>query len=307
MPWTKGETNRIFLSMRSPVNRLRGNHSVTRQVQGVRLTLPRSHMLPVYARVKPTYGQNLVELAAGLAQRLEDNGPLTVLDIGANVGDSALQIAARTGARVLCVEADPYWIDYLHRNVDGNDAIAVEEVLLLPEGSAVGTASAVRDHGTTRFVEEAGATPAMPMATAAEVRARNPRFDRLRLVKSDTDGYDPVLVPAAAQAWADSGPVLFFEFDPELARKAGYDPNAMWPALMELGYTDLAIWDNAGDALGQLAIGDAAERAQSLEPKPIEYGYHFWDVAARRSDDDAAAAVFDALVPHPFDPRPGVA
>jgi hypothetical protein len=109
-----------------------------------------------------------------------------------------------------------------------------------------------------------------------------------------------VLVPALARAWQDCAPVLFFEFDPALARATGADPNELWAALAELGYDRLAIWDNAGDPLGQLPVAEAAEQARTLEPKPIQYGYHFWDVAACRHDDAAGRAVFDDLVPDPF-------
>ncbi|HWD53445.1 MAG TPA: FkbM family methyltransferase [Acidimicrobiales bacterium] len=303
MPWTKAETLRIFASMAAPSRRLAGSRRIERTVQGVRLSLPRSHLLPVYARVKPSYGQNLVQLAAGLAApRPADGLPLRVLDIGANIGDSALQIAAASGAEVLCVEGDPYWVGYLHDNVDGNPAITVEEVLLVPEDRELPGMSPVRDHGTTRFVEGGPDTGGLPASTATELRRRHPGFDRLRLVKSDTDGFDPVLVPAAARAWADSGPVLFFEFDPELARKAGNPPNHLWSELAALGYARLAVWDNSGDPLGQLDVGDAPRRAGTLEPKPVELGYHFWDVAACRADDDPAIRVFDELVPMAFDP-----
>lgn len=287
--------------MVAPWRRLAGSRPVERSVQGVRLVMPRSHLLPVYASVRPSYGQNLVALAAGLASEgATEQLPLRVLDIGANVGDSALQILAATDAKVLCVEGDPYWVGYLHRNVDGNPGVSVEEVLLLPDDRDQAGMSPVRDHGTTRFVEGA-AVGALPSSTASDLRRRHPEFDRVRLIKSDTDGFDPVLVPTAARAWADSAPVLFFEFDPELGRKAGNQPNDLWPELAALGYARLAVWDNAGDPLGQLDVGDAARQARTLEPKPVELGYHFWDVAACHADDEEAIRVFDQLVPLPFD------
>ena len=87
----------------------------------------------------------------------------------------------------------------------------------------------VRKGGTTRF--EAATASAVPAVSTRAPRKRHPDFDRLRLVKSDTDGYEPVVVPARGSR--------------------------------ELGYT-------------------------------------FWDVAARRADDDAAAAAFDALMPVSF-------
>jgi FkbM family methyltransferase len=292
-------------SMKFPWRRVGQDKAVQRTVQGVRMTMPRNHMLPVYARMKPNYGQNLVELAVALA-KAEPDEPLKVLDIGANIGDSALQISAASGAHVLCVEGDRYWADYLHRNVDGNDRMSVEEVLLLPSdvhafGSA---ATAVRDHGTTRFVSGEAGSDAMPSATATAIRDRNPEFANLRLVKSDTDGFEPQLVPAVARAWAATKPVLFFEYDPILARKVGIDPDALWADLAALGYSHVAVWDNAGDPLGQLDINEVSQHTSSLEPRPVHLGYNFWDVAVSHADDAVGRAALEALVPKPFSVTP---
>jgi FkbM family methyltransferase len=304
VPATKQERIRTYARTVFPYpwRRFMGQRTVRRTVQGVELYLPWSHLLPDYARSKPTYGQNLVELAAGLAARAD--APLRVVDVGANIGDSTLQIIARTGARVLCVEGDPYWAKYLRMNVGGQSGVTVEEVLLTAAQGDWSASAPVREHGTTRFVQDTGRLGALPAVSAGELRARNPEFESIRLIKSDTDGFDPVLVPAAASAWRDCGPVLFFEFDPILARAAdNRDPSLIWSALAELGYSRLAIWDNGGDPLGQLDIGEAAAQARTLEPRPVEHGYYFWDVAACRADDDDAIAVFDALVPEPFSVR----
>lgn len=286
-----------------PRRRLLGDQRMVRRVQGVTLEMPRSHMLPVYARLRPKYGQNLVELAAGLKAAAPDE-TLAVMDVGANIGDSALQIIARTGARVLCVEGDPYWVRYLRANVGSEPNAVVAEVLLAPDDTDWSAASPVREHGTTRFVTDAEGDRSQPLATAAELRRQYPEFDRLRLLKCDTDGFDPVLVPAVGSAWRDTHPVLFFEFDPTLARLTGNDlPNKVWDDLAELGYDRLAVWDNAGDPLGQMDISDAVEHARTLEPRPEHYGYHFWDVAACHADDQAARDVLNALVPEEFDVR----
>lgn len=292
-----------LIASMTPRRRFMGDQPVVRRVQGVKLEMPRSHLLSIYARLRPTYGQNLVELAAGL-QEASAEGPIAVLDVGANIGDSALQIIARTGARVLCVEGDPYWVRYLHANVDSEPNAVVAEVLLAPDEAEWSAASPVREHGTTRFVMDSEGDSSQPLCPTSELRRSFPEFDQLRLVKSDTDGFDPVLVPAVASAWRDAHPVLFFEFDPTLARLTGNeDPNRIWDDLAKLGYDRLAIWDNAGDPLGQMDIGAAAEHARTLEPRPVQYGYHFWDVAACHVDDAVGRKVLDGLVTEPFDVR----
>lgn len=302
MPVTRLQRGQAFVRLNMPWRKLWPQRVVKRRVQGVDLYLPWSHALPDFATLGPRYGQNLIALAVALEKGFPaDGGPMQVMDIGANVGDSAAQIIAATSAQVLCVEGDPYWADFLRRNLGDNPRAVIEEALLTPDDSDWADVSPVRSHGTTRFEAGAGGPDALPALAMGALRKKHPAFDRLRLVKSDTDGFDPVLVVAAAETWSDASPVLFFEFDPGLVRKAGNpDPNAMWDKLSKLGYTRLAVWDNCSDALGQMDIADAARHAATLDPRPDHLGYHFWDVGACKADDAVALAAFDALVPDSF-------
>jgi FkbM family methyltransferase len=303
MPARRQERFRVKLRASLPWRKALGRRAVRREVQGVPLWMPWSHLLPDYVRARPTYGQNLVEVAAGLAARRgPGDGPLQLLDIGANIGDSALQVLHRVDGRAVCVEGDPYWLDYLHRNVDADARVAVEEALLTPTEDGWGDVQAVRHDGTTKFVHSGTGDGAMARLSTRALRDKHPGLEDLRLVKSDTDGFDPGLVVAVAQTWSDRGPVLFFEFDPVLAREVGNDdPHAMWAQLADLGYRRVAVWDNTGDPLGQLDLADAGRYSARLEPAPVELGWHFWDVAVCRADDTAALAVFDQLVPLPYE------
>ena len=278
----------------SPVRRALPNRTVRRRVQGVDLYLPWSHRLPDYAWSTPTYGQNLGDLAGELGKDPAAT-PLRVVDVGANIGDSALQILARTPARVLCVEGDPYWAAYLDRNVGGVADVTVVECFLTTPDMPWSGASPVRTTGTTtHFVEDVSS--AVVSISVPELRARYPEFDAVRLIKSDTDGLDVSLVPELITTWRDCSPVVFFEFDPGLSRDAGFDADLLWPRLAELGYTRAAAWDNAGRPIGQFDVADGAQHSAVLTAGRKQLGYHFWDGAVRRADDAAAAAAFDVLV-----------
>jgi FkbM family methyltransferase len=258
------------------------------------MVLPWSHRLPDYAAANPAYGQNLVELARLLAT---PERPLTVLDIGANVGDSAMQILNATDARVLCVEGDKAYLDFLRLNVGDDPRVTIVEGLLaVGDDRSAGTA--VRSGGTTRFVEGDG--DAMPTVSTDALRQQNPDFADLRLVKSDTDGYDVTLVPAVAATWKDARPVAFFEYDPELTRIAGHDPAQVWTDLADLGYRDVAVWDNGATPLGRTTTQDITSHTASLDAtsgRPWSQARTYWDVAVVHEDDEAGRAALDALVP----------
>lgn len=269
------------------------DRSVVREVQGVRMSLPWSHRLPDYARMVPAYGQNLVRLVELLGS---DEGPLTVLDVGANVGDSALQILSVVDAKVLCVEADGFFLKYLHGNVGGDTRVTVQESLLTTGESDVPMAP-VRVGGTTRFEPGISDLTASSVSTD-ELRGSHPEFDSLRLAKSDTDGYDVELIPAIARTWSDSAPILFFEYDHQLSRRAGNDPLAVWADLAALGYETVAVWDNFGEPVGRFGIADMGRAAGVLDERtPKGRAHSYWDVAAVHTGDVTGQEAIAALIP----------
>jgi len=273
------------------VRRAFGNRSVRREVQGVSLAMPWSHRLPDAARLHASYGQNLVALAVGLG---EVDRPLGVLDVGANIGDSALQILAKADARVLCVEADPEYLPYLERNVGLDGRCVIEFGLLVSDAAEAYGLGAVRNGGTTSFVPGGGG--AAPALTVADLPGRHPQLPPIRLVKSDTDGHDTRLIPPLARAYAASRPVLFFEYDPQLTRAVGRtDPSAVWAELRSAGYSTVGVWDNFGNPIMVLPIEEVSARAAILDKPFKERGYHYWDVAAVHAGDLGGTAVLERL------------
>lgn len=283
---------RTRVSMRERLRRHFGKVVVTREVLGAKLTMPWSHRLPDYVTAFPGYGRNLVDLAA----ELHADAPLTVVDIGANIGDSALQILARVEARVLCVDGDPYWLPFLRRNTDAEPRITIEEALVVAE-VGVATLAPVRQQGTTRFVTstaEIGAT----QITANQLRERHPEFADARLIKSDIDGHDCRVVPLLAHAWQDASAVLFFEYDPGLTRRVGDDhPERVWDELEALGYVHAAAWTNFGAPVGSGSLAALRAAAAVLDAPADDHPFDYWDVALAKAGDDAAAQAFQRLAP----------
>ena len=148
---------------------------------------------------------------------------------------------------MLCVEGDPYWTRFLRLNAGSDPRVSIEEVLLLAQDSGGAGLRPMRHLGTTTFLESDGGDSTAPELSVDQLRSRHPDFGEVRLIKSDTDGFDAALVPAAAREWESSRPVLFFEFDPLLTRQAGNDdPQRLWGDLAACGYEHLAILGQHG-------------------------------------------------------------
>ena len=282
---------RVRLGLTSRARRVFPNRRVRRSVQGVTVTLPWSHRLPDYAEALPDYGQNLVAIARILGG-IESPKRMSIIDVGANVGDSALQILNAVDADVICVEGDPYWLPFLRENTSRDPRVHIVHAMLLPSlPDGPKRFNAVRANGTTRFVP-GGAKDTGSTTTAESLRASLFDLAPMRLIKSDTDGFDVRLLPDLARAYADTVPVLFFEFDPPLARETGdRNPERIWGELIALGYERCVVWDNFGGLLGSWSTVELPKVAAVLEYSFEKRGYHYWDVAAIHTDDPHNIAI----------------
>lgn len=275
------------------VNSWMPDKPVRRVIRDVEMVMPRRHLLHYLATPPSPYGLNLIRLAEELARR---EGKLTLLDVGANIGDSALTVLDKVPGRAVCVEPDPEWLVYLHRNTDHRDDIAVEDSALLPPSKSMGFTIVHEELGSSRLVPTvAGSGP--PTISTDELLTRHTELADVRLIKSDTDGYDVMLVPALARTFSPSRPVIFFEFElvttglatPELA------PESVWEQLIELGYEDAVLWTNVGDLIGPARVESLINRTGELR-RQVEAGSSaFWDVAVAHRDDTVGLQVLEAV------------
>jgi FkbM family methyltransferase len=258
------------------------------------MLLPRRHVLPYLATDSSPYARNLVDLAALLA---EGEDTLVVLDVGANIGDSTLMIREGVRCRTVCVEGDPQWLSYLEANVGNLPDVAIEASLLSPSESA-GYASIVHEEAGSSRLVPADAGSGTAMLPAVELISRHPELERVRLVKTDTDGFDVALVPVLARIFERSRPVIFFEFDAVPTRLATPDlePSGVFEELASLGYDRAVVWTNGGHVLGTSLVSELAARSVVLDGDADARGYHFWDVAVAHRDDPEGIRALRAIV-----------
>jgi len=207
--------------------------------------LPPDHLLAEYQKDLPFYDRYFIEF---LRRYAVINPSLCVIDIGANVGDTALAVlTAAPNARVICVEGSPYFLRYLRLNTGCFDSVQVIDGVVAHRR---GNWSLVTKNGTGHLVEN----------LMADISSRNiyTPDDILKLAgncgsqiwKSDTDGHDiPMLLGSFDEIISDCE-VVWIELYPIGNISANVD---IEPLLTRIGGLqidrEVVIFDNYGHLL----------------------------------------------------------
>jgi FkbM family methyltransferase len=229
-------------------------------VGGAELALPLSHELPFYRNDHPLYGEAVGRIAAALA------GP--VVDIGANVGDTAAIVRAHSDAPILCVEGDDVFFDLLARNVGQLGDVELERAFVRGSEPRAPSEGVERARGTARLVGGGGRTKPL-----AAVLADHPRFAEPALLKLDTDGMDVPILLANVDLIERLRPTLFFEYDPHLGAHPG-----VFAALAGIGYREAVVFENTGEERETVPLADAARLAEIHRDYTGHRGTRYADV-----------------------------
>ncbi len=213
------------------------------------IKIPLSHPLRQNVDVHPYMNHNLGRLALYISKK---RGNVKVIDIGANVGDTVAYIKNYVDAPVLCIDGDKKYLDILKQNVAKYSNVASCLTMVGSENKS--TNLALKKERGTAFVTESA--EANTMRTIDNILEEFPSFSDSSLVKVDTDGFDTIILKACAEYLKARQPILYFEFDPYLARIQNDDPFSIVPYLKECGYEYIIFYMSNGEYLLSCTLSD---------------------------------------------------
>lgn len=222
------------------------------------MLFPPSHDLPSFVANSPRYDTLLPEFLRFL--RNDRPKKLLVVDVGANIGDTALLAAAKVGPqniRIICLEADEQYLPILKANTENID---VEIICAIVGSSSKEEHVALRrsQGGTGAIVTSSRAAPVLALDDILINQAPD-------LIKIDTDGYDIEVLRGARQCLQTISPHLFVEYSPYHVRVHGREePINMFSLLRNMGYSTTIIYDNAGYPICLLDL-DSRELAMIVD------------------------------------------
>lgn len=255
-----------------------------------RLTMKFSHPLPFMLSRFPHYDTLVPRLARALRER---DGEVRLIDVGANIGDTASLVLDAVAARILAIEPDPDYFHYLRKNTQ--DLAGVTCVR-----AALGDADDVSDVALTKVAGTAHMTRGGG-ETLDTLLVAHPEFAAAQLLKIDTDGFDFKVMRGARRFLVATRAAVFFELAPEYYEKVGREnPLEVFAFLRELGYASFVFYDNEG----WLVFSGTADDVRIFE-QLIQYARakgHYYDVLALHATHREFATTFVAAERSVFAP-----
>ena len=275
-----GQANRIRYRLLRGTRRLRlfvSDPAVTFSLGAFNLRLPLSHELPFYRRKFPDYACNLGKVSFHARRKYPD---LTMIDVGANIGDSVAMVHGYSDHPVLCLEGEPRFFQLLKENTRNLPAVEIEQTFIGAPGDHVGSIAVRLGNAQVRL----GPTPGQStICTLTEALGRHPRFASAKLLKIDAEGFDCRIIAAETKLLKVNKPILFFEYYPKCSEFVGQKAFPVFTTLSSLGYSMILIYQNVGSYFMSLTL-DQVDALEDLHHFISNQG-GFCDVVAFHTED----------------------
>lgn len=268
------------------------------------IRFPAQSRIPQSYNFYPNYGREL----ALLTQLVTEKYPNAIaVDVGANVGDTIALIRQKSAAKVYAFEGDPTSLGFLRANAATLQNVEIVE-RFLDETLHTATTSVEKSGWNNTLRPTAGGTP-VEFTTLDSHFKNHPAAARIKLVKIDCEGFDARILRGGHALFATSRPAILFEYHARCLSELGEDGPAIFASLANLGYTDVVLFDHAGDLLFDSTTDNAPllrhlDRYIRLERSPILY---LDAVCFHRDDADLARQMRTlAASAAPSSPKPDV-
>jgi len=243
-----------------------------------------SQKTPQFYASFETYDRALPRICEAV-QKID--GCLAVIDIGANIGDTASLIAEKVcGASILCIEGNDKYLPFLYRNTKTikNNNIIVEPFFCVDiidnnqfnVESRNGTAHlSLSNTGTLENVD-----------TLDNIIGRNKDFKETNLLKIDTDGFEMMVINGGKNLLKEKHPMVFFEFTPEVYIANGQNPMDLIEILKSFGYNQALFYDNFGVPVEICEFNDDL-RIKKMIDKIDKNKIYYYDILCIHTKDES--------------------
>lgn len=204
--------------------------------------LPPQHALPRFQSEHRLYDKFLPVLAKHIPS------DKTVIDIGANVGDTLFSMIQNLDSRYLCIEPSEEFYSYLEKNISLLNDEEKSKIELYKNIIGTGRFSGkiVENIFGTASLQILENETHLPQIIALDKLIKNK--EKIILIKVDTDGFDYDVLLSAGEICKISNPILYWENEVQTnTQREGFFQ--LYEQLQIAGYNHIFIFDNFGNIM----------------------------------------------------------
>lgn len=207
--------------------------------------LPSSHTLPGYQKKYKNYDKKLKNIILNIEK---ESGNGLILDIGANVGDTAAYLRSFSSSEIYCVEGDLIFLNYLYKNARIIPNIHIIDSFVSGINKDF-RYKVQRTEGTASLILSEERKSFLKMISLAEIVSQAKTVEgKINLIKIDTDGFDFDILLENKDIIDKFKPSIYLEYDIGFKETGVNDSLAVILFLEKLGYSFI-VYDNFGNLL----------------------------------------------------------
>lgn len=228
-------------------------------IRGIQIEMPFSHTLPHFQKSHPNYSMNLGRVSEIISRKYKT---ISVIDIGANVGDSAAIISSYVSCPILCIEGEEYFWSILSKNSQKMPNVSVCKCLVGTENTKKrGYLQKIGGNAIIKLTNNDSGGEILEFKTLKSIVAEYSNFAAPRLIKLDVEGFDVPILLSSMDFLREHKCIVFCEFKPYQFEAICAEAKSFFASMKTIGYNYVLFWQNTGEFvlgshLGNLDILD---------------------------------------------------
>ena len=249
------------------------------------------HQLPRILNAYPRYSINIGRIAYYVKKQYQ---AFTMVDIGANIGDTVGIVRNICQCPIVCIEGDPFYFQILGDNMQQFNDVRAFNCFLGERTERIRGATELNG-GTLRIVKTCEANHIEVLSLDDFIMSHDIR-GLIKLIKIDTDGYDMKIVRGGIKVIEKYKPILFFEYDRVLLADAGDNGISTIQGLKSIGYDTALFYDNYGRFLLSTSLKESRQIEQLHNYIGEKQGaFPYYDLCLiHETDADLAASIIES-------------
>lgn len=230
-----------ILNKLRPIHKSDFYYKITGKLRNLGLLLPFDHKLPIYQSQFKLYDKKLILLVDLVFKK---RGGYCV-DIGANVGDTAIAIRASSDIPLICIEGDLTFYKYLKKNTQELADVKLLNAFVGGENKNI-TASLIKNNGTGKIISGGELDSVIHFNTLSQISADlNIQPGEITFIKIDTDGFDFDIIIGNFDFIRKTNASLFFEY--EINSEVSHQKALKTIEILSQANFQFMVYDNFGN------------------------------------------------------------